>query len=76
MINVKDNFRTSYSNLNCRLFCFNQIENQEHLLVCDKLPNLIGKNEYYQIFSNNPNIQEVMKKLQQNIKTRDMLCEN
>ena len=76
MINVKDNFRNSYKNLNCRFNCFNEIENQEHLLVCSKLPNQISKSEYRSIYGNNPNISEIAKKLEQNLKKRDMLIEN
>ena len=76
MINVKDNFRSSFKNLNCRFNCFNQVENQEHLLSCSQLPNEISKSDYLLLFSNNPNISEVSKKLEQNLNAREKLLEN
>ena len=76
MINVKENFRSSYKNLNCRFNCFNQIENQEHLLVCSQLPQEISTIDFNQLFTNNPNVSEVAKKLEQNLKVRDKLIED
>ena len=76
MINVKGNFSSSYINLNCRFNCFNQIESQEHLLSCNQLPNLIADSDYRLLFGNNPNISEIARKLEQNLKARDNLIEN
>ena len=78
MINVKDNFRESHLNLNCKLGCTDQLDDQNHLFSCRFLPNQISTNQSNQLFSNRVDevIINVVKKLQQNMKVRDQFIED
>ena len=75
MLNVKNNFKSSFrNNLDCRV-CLNGIlEDQSHILVCVELnKNCLSANDdlsYEDIFSDNTkNLIEVSRRLKKNYKT-------
>ena len=78
MINVKDNFRESHQNLDCKLGCSNQIDDQKHLFSCQFLPNQISEIQSNHLYGNSVDevVINVIKKLTQNIKVREQLIED
>ena len=72
MLEVKGNFRSKYSDINCSLGC-NKEETQQHLTECEKIIENFEKvnMEYEDIFSTVSKQKAVIKKFQEAITIRE-----
>ena len=77
MVNVRDNFKKGSPFLSCPLGD-NKLDDQQHLLNCDKLKQTVGSDiNYYDIFSNDiEKMSTVVNILKQKLEEREKILEN
>ena len=76
MIDVKKNFPSKFNNqIGCQL-CFIHVEDQKHLMKCEKLTarvNVPEKMEYEDIFKSVDKQKEIVNVYKKLLRTREML---
>ena len=79
MYDVKCNFKNGNPNLECQLGCGENFENQQHLLICDKIAekmsDKIDNINYNDIFGSEEKQKIIIGKFTEIVKIREKLLE-
>ena len=79
MTNVKCNFKNGNENLECQLGCGEKVEDQQHILVCEKLmeayPHTANKLNYNDLFGSLRKQKEIVTIFRKLLNVRETLLE-